>query len=351
VRQHLISKTVLGASLAASLMMLVPADAHAQRRTPSHSGGGHVSGGGRVVGGGPVYVSRPVYRGSYYRPYFYGSYYYRPYFYDPFFWGSYGWGWGWGAGLGYGYGWGWYPYGYGYGGYPYGPYGYYGGGRYSDARIEVSPKEAKVYVDGYYAGVVDDFDGWAQRLDVPPGQHEIEIYLPGYRTMTEQFLFQPGHTIKMKGTLEKMPPGVPPDPEPQPQQPPPGQQQPQSSRQQPPPYGTAGNQPDMPPAPAPGQYNPRPRRAPQNAVRATDPSQFGTLSIRVQPQDAAIYVDGERWETGESQRGFSIQMAPGRHRVEVKKDGFRTFSADVQVESGELTPLNVSLLAAHEIEQ
>jgi hypothetical protein len=326
--------------------MLVPVDAHAQRRTPPHGGGGHVSGGGRVYTGrvvtGPVY--RPVYRSSYYRPY-----YYRPYFYDPFYWGSWGWGPAWGIGLGYGYGWGWYPYGYGYGGwgYPYGGYGYYGG-RYSDARIEVEPKQAKVYVDGYYAGVVDDFDGWAQRLDVPPGQHEIEIYLPGYKTMSEQLFFQPGHTVKIKGQLEKQAPGTPPDPEPQPQQPPPGQYQ-----QQP---GQPGQYPQQPPstssapAPGPGPYGRQSRRPPQATMRATNPSEFGTLSIRVQPTDAQIYVDGERWETGESQRGFSIQLGPGRHHVEVKKDGFKTFSTDVQVESGELTPLNVSLLSGREIE-
>jgi hypothetical protein len=342
VRQHIFSKAVLGASLAASLM-LMPVDAHAQaaRRTPPR--GGHVSGGGggRVVTG-PVYVARPVYRSYFYRPY-----YYRPYFYDPFYWGSWGWGPGWGIGLGYGYGWGWYPYGYGWG-YP-GYYGGYYGGRYSDARIEVTPKEAKVYVDGYYAGVVDDFDGWAQRLDVPPGQHEVEIYMPGYKTMSEQLFFQPGHTVKIKGTLDKLPAGAPPEPEPQPQAPPPGQQQ----YQQP---GQPGQHPQQPPStssapsPGPGPYGRPSRRAPQSSVRATNPSEFGTLSIRVQPTDAEIYVDGERWETGESQRGFSIQLAPGRHRVEVKKDGFRTFSTDVQVESGELTPLNVSLLSAREIE-
>jgi hypothetical protein len=332
--------------------MLLPADVHAQgRRTPPHGGGG--GGGGRVSGGrvaGPVYGSRAVVA----RPYYYRSYY-RPYFYDPFFWGSYGWGWGWGVGAGYSYGWGWGPYGYGspYGyGYPYGYGGYRG---YSEARIEVTPKEAKVYVDGYYAGVVDDFDGWAQRLDVPPGQHEVEIYEPGYRTMREQVLFRPGNTVKIKGALEKLGPGQQPEPEPQPAQPPPGQNRQQ--RQQPP-YGAgvpnaqdpnSGTVQTAPPSSGSAPYGRPTRRAPQYQARATDPSEFGTLSIRVQPRDAEISVDGERWETPASQTGFSIQMAPGRHRVEVKKDGFRTFTAEVQIESGELTPLNVSLLAAHEI--
>ena len=32
----------------------------------------------------------------------------------------------------------------------------------------VDPAEARVYVDGYYAGTVDDFDGLFQRLNVSP---------------------------------------------------------------------------------------------------------------------------------------------------------------------------------------
>jgi hypothetical protein len=367
VRQHNFSKALLGVSLAASLMMVAPADAHAQaaRRTPSHGGGGRVYGGPAVRGPGVVGPGGVVRGPNFYRPFYYRPYYYRPYFYDPFFWGTYGWGWGWGAGLGYGYGWGWAPYG--YWGYPYGAYGgygypYYGGyyRGYAEARILVTPKEAKVYVDGYYAGIVDDFNGWTQRLDAPPGEHEVAIYLEGYRTLRQRVLFQPGKTVKITGTLERLAPGQPPEPVPQPMQPP---QPPPGTYQQPypggPPAGEAGEAPPAggttggrmyPPPPGPQPYGRSSRRPPQATARATNPSEFGTLSIRVQPHDAEITVDGEHWETPESQTGFSIQMAPGRHHVEVKKDGFRPFTADVDIQSGELTPLNVSLLSAHEIQ-
>ena len=42
-------------------------------------------------------------------------------------------------------------------------------------RFDVKPNDASVYVDGYYAGVVDDFDGAFQRLRTAPGGHEIEL--------------------------------------------------------------------------------------------------------------------------------------------------------------------------------
>ena len=49
-------------------------------------------------------------------------------------------------------------------------------------RVLVDPAEARVYVDGYYAGTVDDFDGLFQRLNVSPGRHEITLKLEGYKT-------------------------------------------------------------------------------------------------------------------------------------------------------------------------
>ena len=139
--------------------------------------------------------------GGFYDP-FYGS----P-FYSPF-------GFGYGYGLGYGYGWGGYPYA------SYGRYGGYGYGRSLDtsgsARIQVTPKDAEVYVDGYRAGRVDDFDGTFQRLNVRPGPHEITLYLPGYRTLTERVYIGDGSTMKLKQSLEKLAPGETSTPPPAP---------------------------------------------------------------------------------------------------------------------------------------
>ena len=59
--------------------------------------------------------------------------------------------------------------------------------RYRDSgsvRVIVEPEQARVYVDGYYAGIADDFDGIFQRLSIPPGRHEITVKLDGYRTHT-----------------------------------------------------------------------------------------------------------------------------------------------------------------------
>ena len=101
----------------------------------------------------------------------------------------------------------------GYGRYGYGGYGSYGYGanRYSNnggVRIEVNPKESRdkieVYVDEAHAGVVDDFDGFFQRLYLPVGKHEIEIRLAGYQTLQMTIFVSPGNTHHIRGRMEPL---------------------------------------------------------------------------------------------------------------------------------------------------
>ena len=58
------------------------------------------------------------------------------------------------------------------------------------------------------------------------------------------------------------------------------------------------------------------------------------LSIRVQPADAVILIDGERWDASGA-GPLQVQVTPGPHRVEVQKDGYQPFSSTVQVRSRE----------------
>jgi hypothetical protein len=145
----------------------------------------------------------------------------NPVGYYPFGFGGFGF-----YGYGYGYDpWGYYdPYGYGYfGGYDpmMDPYGYggiepYGGGYYSQGgsssrsfeqaslRLKIKPRDATVYVDGYAAGIVDEFDGVFQRLHLDAGPHRIEIRAPGYETLTFDVRLDPDHTTTYTGELKKI---------------------------------------------------------------------------------------------------------------------------------------------------
>jgi len=135
---------------------------------------------------------------------------YRPY-YNP--WGFYG------PGLGYGLGYLYYD-PFWYGGYGYGSgYGYYGGGygsgyysgsggysqTYRDAgalRLKLKPREAEVYVDGYYVGVVDSFDGMFQKLRLDGGGHRVEVRADGYDPLQFDVLITPGETVTYKGEMQ-----------------------------------------------------------------------------------------------------------------------------------------------------
>jgi hypothetical protein len=91
---------------------------------------------------------------------------------------------------------------YGYGGFGYG-YGYPAAGfsalpAFGSVRITDAPRDAEVYVDGYYAGVVDDFDGKFQRLKVEPGPHQLEVRAAGSEPRTFDVNVQPSRTVTFR---------------------------------------------------------------------------------------------------------------------------------------------------------
>jgi hypothetical protein len=201
-------------------------------------------------------------------------------------------------------------------------------------RLLVTPRQASVYVDGYYAGVVDDFDGFFQNLPLPPGGHEIVLAVDGYRTVHQTIYLTPDSTYKLRYTMQPLGPGEVAEPP-----------------------------PTVPPVPAPPAGSSIPPRTPRRGIdravapseappsqtapslRSTRPGAYGSLAIRVQPADAEIRIDGERWMASTDADRLVVQLAAGSHRIEVQKEGFRGFSTDVQVAAGETTPLNVILSA------
>ncbi|MEO7158434.1 MAG: PEGA domain-containing protein [Vicinamibacterales bacterium] len=103
-----------------------------------------------------------------------------------------------------------YAYG-GYGNYGYGYPSSYGPGAYSPwqasgndiggVRLKLRPRDAQVFVDGYYAGLVDDFDGSFQSLRLESGGHKIEIHMPGFEDLELDVHVQPGRTITLSEDL------------------------------------------------------------------------------------------------------------------------------------------------------
>ncbi|MCC6990113.1 MAG: PEGA domain-containing protein [Acidobacteria bacterium] len=217
------------------------------------------------------------------------------YFYDPFY-GPYPW---WPRGV--------YP-------YPYFPVF----DRRADVRLQVTPNSAAVYVDGFYAGIADDFDGVFQSLPLPPGGHTFAFFLEGHRTLVQSAYLRPGSTLKLHADLERLP---------------------------------AGERSELPvlaapvPRPEQGVTTPRgtaPLPAP-TAPPAAAADAFGTLELNVQPVTATVTIDGVRWLSSEAGR-FVVDVPAGMHRLEVFEDGYARFTCDVDVRRDERLPLNVSLM-------
>jgi hypothetical protein len=107
--------------------------------------------------------------------------------------------------------------------YPYGPYAFdwvdpVEQRPFADVRVLATPKEAAVYLDGAYAGVVGDFDGVFSRLHTTPGAHAVTLYLEGYRTATRNIYVAPDVTLRLRLEMEKLGPGEVSAPPPKPAQ-------------------------------------------------------------------------------------------------------------------------------------
>ena len=130
-------------------------------------------------GGGPAVFIPGGYYGGYYDPWWYGPGYSGYYggFYDPW-----------------------------YGGYPTSTSGQYSSTYQEEGklRLKIKPREAEVYVDGYFVGIIDDFDGVFQRLHIETGSHRIEVRAPGYEPLVIDVRISPEHTTTYQGELKRI---------------------------------------------------------------------------------------------------------------------------------------------------
>jgi hypothetical protein len=251
------------------------------------------------------------YRGyGYSYPYGYGYGYGNPYsyYYSPYVYGGYPGRYGL-----YGYG-----YGYGANGYLYGDYGDYSppyprsyghrSGNIAELRALVDPPRTRVYVDGAYAGVADDFDGVFQRLNISPGRHDITLRLEGYSSHTFSIYARPDQTLKLRWDMVR------------------GSGETRDST-----GDEYGREPDRDSDRDrdPGRESESARD--RDAARLpADRSARGEMLLDVEPADASVYVDGEFH--GKASQVTRLELPAGRHRLEVVRPGYKTEEAEVDID-------------------
>jgi hypothetical protein len=300
---------------------------------PPGGGGGRPPGGGGYhgPGGGTYHGGHGGYHGYYGRGYrgYYGGY-----------WGYPGWGWGgwWGWGPGY---WG------GYYGYPYG-YVVYAPGQYGAAydwtvvKTDVSPEEARVYLDGRYIGTADDFDGYPDYLYLQPGKYQLEFRLEGFESHSVTVEARAGGRYRFDNKLKKIA----------------GAKQ-YGSYDTPEPEGglqrywgktkdASGDVPLGPEAgseagdwrgsqaPPPGTRPPSGTGEPAEGTGisvAPAPAARARIQFRIEPADAVVYLDDHFAGTGEELSSLSrgLIVSPGAHKIVVSRPGYATQASQVEV--------------------
>ena len=293
--------------IASTIFLTVPADAQVRVARPR-----------AVIASRPIVVARPtVFVGGYYYPSLYrASLWYSPW--SPGYYGYYG-------------------YGPAYFQYPI----YAGRGRYDNSgsvRLQISPRQAEVFVDGYFAGTVDDFDGVFQRLNIEPGDHEVQVYLAGYRSFTQRIYLQPGKSFNIKHAMEPLRPGEQASPRPDPTS---GAGQGPGDNDG---GGIARGAGRGARGEGAGRGEGRGARGEGRGGRAGGPAEgFGSLSLRVQPADAEILIDGEPWRGSLENGPLVVQLGNGPHHIEIRREGYRSYLTDLGIVSGQTRTLNVAL--------
>jgi len=283
----------------------------------------------------------------YHHYYSYGFYrpFYNPYFFQPYY--SY-------------------PYYSGYSGYY--PGGYYYDG-FGEIRAEVKPSAARVYVDGDYVGVADDYDGWWQRLRLDPGKHRIVFRAPGCVPYAVTMRILPGQDYHIKYQMQ------------------PGQDlidegamrlpKEEYERQ----YSRRNDRYDRRHDYDHHQYEPRdndndryryeprdndddryerdprdrgyeppppperPGYEPREGDREPGASGDTNLTLQIQPDDATVYIDGNYYGTADVGGPGEIQvlLPRGTHRVEVVRPGYDSYSRDVVVDEKSPKRIQITL--------
>ena len=72
-----------------------------------------------------------------------------------------------------------------------------------ELKIAATPSRAAVFVDGQYAGHVDEFDGVGKAMLLTHGQHRLRIALPGYLPFDTTVDLRPQQKLKIETNLVK----------------------------------------------------------------------------------------------------------------------------------------------------
>ena len=70
-------------------------------------------------------------------------------------------------------------------------------------QLDIDPRRAQVFVDGTYAGVVEEFSGYYHHLELSAGPHDISVVASGYEPLSFHVIISPGATMTQRASLSR----------------------------------------------------------------------------------------------------------------------------------------------------
>ncbi|HMK65890.1 MAG TPA: PEGA domain-containing protein [Thermodesulfobacteriota bacterium] len=174
--------------------------------------------------------------------------------------------------------------------------------------VDVNPPDAEVFLNGLPMGR----EGNAYEEGVLVGRYKVEVKKEGYLDHTQFVDVYPAAMERIKINLRKV---------------------------------TAKK---VPPPSEPYEGGLLPKKVPPSADAKAGPGQsqnWGWVHVETTPGGARVFLDGNLMGPGENS-GFEERVLPGRHKVEVKKEGYLDHAEFVDVQASVKERLRVSLKKA-----
>lgn len=167
---------------------------------------------------------------------------------------------------------------------------------YGAIDCDVLPEEARVYVNGEYLGIADQFDGWPRFLYIQAGKYDISFKLEGYEDLNLKVEVIPNKIIRIKEKMKRIPPS---------------------------------------------QF--KEEKVEEFKVKKISK---GKISISIFPEEAVLYLDGKFWITAQeiARLHNPLQIDEGKHIIDVVCPGYENFKKEIDIKSGEYLELNIVLV-------
>lgn len=145
-------------------------------------------------------------------------------------------------------------------------------------------RDSGVWIDGKYFGYVKELKG-DKKVLLPPGEHEISIRSDGYKDLVKKIVVAPGEAQSIDVVMEENPKSIYP---------------------------------------------------------GDDAAEF---RLDIQPKRAAVFIDDAYVGHGGDFGGrfHSMLVAPGKHRLKVTLEGYRTYESEINPVANEKSRMKIAL--------